>query len=620
MKILHTASLTNFFKRLTFIIICCLSLIACEERMTSSIVEPERLHFESVFAINGNGTVTLGWTPLDIALAKVSDGGHDSSFDGPGTPVEILIYRSDEKDFPAYNGTLYKSLPPGATQFIDSGLTNEGMYYYRVVPVGEFPGEIRRLGEASNVITGRPYDYSTITHINYAEHIQPIFTSSCAVSGCHVGSSDIHIGHFSKPAHEGSTQFSLKSWEDIMRGGDHGAVVIPFKSTKSHLVFHINTDSLIAPVTTPHMPLPGFNLPESQFQTIFRWINEGAYNEAGAVAFSTYPRGKVLVTNQAEDLVSVIDIATGLVSRYIQAGAPNVFAQPPQAPHNVTVDKSRGVYYVNLVSAGKVIKYNLSTNEKIGELSGIASPTQIALSKSGDTAFVAQFAPGRNAIRLFNTNTMTLLDSISSLNFERPHGVQVTPDGKELWVTGNSTDNIMVVDLQDYSTSLIQLNNQPPGAGFELLPYQTTMTSDNKYVYVSCQKSNEVLVVDRTTKEVTKRITVGQWPLILDITPDNQFVYVANRNSNDVSVIRTSDNTVTATISNVGPQPHGIDITADGQYAYVSCENVISLIPPHHPTSGSKDPGFVTIIRLNTNTIIKQIEVGAFAAGVAVVE
>lgn len=590
---------------------------ACENTADNIVIEPERLEAEAVFAINGNGIVTLGWMPLGPGLFKSAHGELPS---GTGTPAAIEVHRSDDHDFTPYRGTLYATLPPEANRFADTALTNGAMYYYRILPVAEFPGGLRRYGIPSGVLVGRPYDYGTVGAIDYAEHIQPIFTSGCAVSGCHTGEDDdAHVGHF-KPSEHAGPQFSLRSWEDLMRGSSHGAVVVPYRPLKSHLVFHLNTDTLVAPVSTPHMPLPGSVLPDDQLQTLIRWVSEGAYNEVGAVALSAYPEGRVMITNQGEDLVCIVDIAALLVSRYIQAGAANVFAEPPHAPHNMTVDKVRGVYYVNLVGAGRILKFRLADNALLGQVSGITSPTQIALSPGGDTGYVAQFARQRNAIRLFDTQSMTLLDSISSLNFERPHGIQISPDGRELWATGNSSDNLLVVNLADQSTELVQLNNQPPGSGFQLLPYQTVMTSDDRYVYVSCQQSNDVRVVDRATRSVVKSIPVGQWPLILAISPDNRFVYSANRNSNDVSVIRTSDNTVVATIPNVGPQPHGIDITANGRYAYVSCENVISLIPPHHPTSGSRRPGFLAVIDLQTNIVVKQIEVGAFASGVVVVE
>jgi YVTN family beta-propeller protein len=604
---------------LHLLLLTALSLAGCSDESVTIIEYQPPLTVQSLFAINYPDSVLLGWTPIQGTMTKLTDG---SPTPENGSAVEILIHRSRSNNFLPSSTTLYAVLSPTATRFVDTNIVQGEYYYYRLVPVAELPNHSRRTGEPSNIAVGRPYDYSTITTISFSEHIQPIFNSGCAGNGCHVNTfHDKRL--FTKINDHNKEPFSLRTWEEMFKGGPHGAVLIPYKASKSHLVFHVNTDTLIAPVSTPQMPLPGFNLPPAQVQTLIRWINEGAANDVGAIAFSTYPKGKVLATNQSEDLVSIIDISTNLVARYIQAGVPNVSAQPPEAPHNLTVDEANGVYYVNLVQGGKVLKFRLSDNVKIGEVSGFLSPTQIALSVTGDTGFVAQFSAGTTSIRLFNTRTMTLLEQISSPFLNKPHGIELTPDKRELWVTGNFSDNLMIVNMQDFSTSLLPLvpnDSLPPGTGNRLEAYQTVMTSNNKYVYVTCRKSNEVRVVDRDSMCVVKIIPVGQMPLIPAITPDNQFVYVPNRNSNDVSVIRTSDNTLSATIANVGPQPHGIAITNDGKYAYVSCENVSSPIPPHHPTVGSKTPGFISVIDLTTNTVIRRIEVGGFAAGIAIVQ
>ena len=52
------------------------------------------------------------------------------------------------------------------------------------------------------------------------------------------------------------------------------------------------------------------------------------------------------------------------------------------------------------------------------------------------------------------------------------------------------------------------------------------------------------------------------------------------------------------------------------KYAIVSCENLDLSQEPHHPTTGTKKIGIVSIIDLTTNQIIKQFEVRNFAAGV----
>ncbi len=601
---------------------------------TTSVVETEsRLSVYGLFAINGDNSVTLGWTvPLPPILAKTPHGAHPDGADpdDAGNPQSIDIHRSDDPDFVTSNATLIASVDAALNRYTDTTILNGDVYYYRVVPVGVLAGGVRKFGNASAVATGQPYDYSAVTTINYTEHVGRILTSGCAVSGCHVGTGGVGYeddhgqakqllrGISDHPELPG--QFSMKTWQDLMKGGSHGAVVVSYKPSKSHVIFHVNDDTLFAPVSLPHMPLPGFQLPQDQVDILYRWVAEGCPNDEGAIAFSTFPEGRVLITNQAEDLVAVIDRASNLVGRYIRAGAENVFVAPPEAPHNVTIDEARGVYYVNLIGSGKVLKYRLDTNELIDQVGGIISPTQVALSPTGDTAYVAQFASGVNAIKILRTEPLQIIGEVSAANVDKPHGIQVTPDGRELWVTGNLSDNIMVVDLSDFSTTLIQLNNQPPGQGGVLLPYQMVMTTDNQKVYITNQRGNTVTVVDRVSYEVVKSIPVGLNPLIPSITPNGRSIIVPNRNSNDLSVIDTQVDSVTRTIANVGPQPHGSAVTPDGRFAYISCENVTALVPPHHPTTGSKNPGFFSIIDLSNMTVLETFETGAFAAGVAITD
>ena len=594
----------KLFSSAVSVLLALLAMQSCKDAGTQ-VSDSRSFRIENLAAINGNGRVTLYWS------GAIN-----------GTAVEVEVHRGSEQTFTPSPYTRITTLPASVSTFMDSSVGNGKRYYYRVVPIEIIAGRVRVAGISEASTMARPFDYSLVTRISFSEHIQPVFQSGCAVHGCHVGGSPDKFGQrlsLEKAAHD--EKFSLRAWADIFTGGDHGAIVVPFNARKSQLVFHTNIDSSLAPISTPHMPpFAGANIPADQLQLIMRWIDEGAQDDDGNIALSTYPQGKVLITNQAEDLVTVVDIASNLVARYIQAGVANVFTQPPHAPHNVTVDAARGYYYVNLVASGEVLKYRLSDNVRVGEVSGLISPTQVALSGSGDTAYVAQFASGVNSIRILNTRTMQIIGQISSTYVDKPHGVQITPDGRELWITGNLSDNILVVNLQDNSTSLIQLDGQAPGIGGNLLPYQTVMTSDNRFVYVSCQRSNEVRVISRASMSVVKSIPVGVFPLIPAISPDDRFVYVPNRNSNSLSVISTLTDSVVATIANVGPQPHGVAITRDGRFAYVSCENVVASVPPHHPTSGSKTPGYVSMIDLQTNTVIKQFEVGAFASGIAIVQ
>ncbi len=606
------------------------SIISCNLDTTTVVQTESRLTIASLFAINDADRVTLGWTPphppfIFKAAAHDHPGGGDPG--DAGTPARVLIYRGDHAEFTLSRATLLGTVPGDVNRYVDTTVRNGEIHYYRAVPVGITESGVEKMGAPTEAAVGQPYDYSAVTAIRYSEHVDRIFASSCAVGGCHVGSGTNHGDDGHPDANLKATtdiasagQFSLKNWQDLMKGGSHGSVVVAYKPTKSHLLFHINNDTTLAPVSTPHMPLPGFQLPADQVRLISRWIAGGCQDDQGSIPFSNYPGGRVLVTVQAEDLVAVIDRGSNLIGRYVRAGAENVFTTAPEAPHNVTIDEARGWYYVNLIGAGKVLKYRLDTNEKIDEVGGIISPTQVALSSTGDTAYVAQFAAGVNAVKIIRTNPMQVIGEIAAGNVDKPHGVQITPDGRELWVTGNLSDNILVADFTDFSTRLIQLNNQPPGQGGVLLPYQTVMTADNQKVYVTCQRGNVVVVVDRRTDEVVKTIPVGLNPLIPAITPDSRYVLVPNRNSDDLSVIDTQTDSVSMTIANIGPQPHGSAVTPDGRLAYISCENVSAAVPPHHPTAGSRVPGYFTVVDLATMSVTRRYELGAFAAGVAITD
>jgi YVTN family beta-propeller protein len=157
------------------------------------------------------------------------------------------------------------------------------------------------------------------------------------------------------------------------------------------------------------------------------------------------------------------------------------------------------------------------------------------------------------------------------------------------------------------------------------MPYQIAVRGDDRFVFatlsgaIDSAGNGAVSVFERAGEVFTFRglIPVGRSPLQCEVTRNGRFLYVCNRGSGTVSVIDTDTRTVSAVIDSVGPQPHGIDITEDDALVFVSCENVAGE-PPHHPLTGSTAPGFLTMIDAATNTVVRRIEVGGFAAGVCV--
>jgi YVTN family beta-propeller protein len=286
-----------------------------------------------------------------------------------------------------------------------------------------------------------------------------------------------------------------------------------------------------------------------------------------------------------------------------------------------------------MIVANEIWKFRVRDDAFVAKmhLGDRAAPAQVVISKDGATGYVSNFdLTGTNrSVQVFDTRTMQAIRRITDQRIWASHGVQLTPDGKELWTSNQQSDNMAVIDTETQSViamvkvdpSVPDLPVSPPRFG----PYQLVFSPDGKRAYVPCRFSNEVRVFDVQTRQLVTAVRVGVNPLIPDITPDGKFVYVPNRGtgnpvSRSVSVIRTADNVEIMKIDHVGVEPHAVAITKDGRYTYVSCENLSSPDPPHHPTSGGRAPGVVAVIDTRTNTVVKRIEVGAFAAGIAIAE
>lgn len=450
-----------------------------------------------------------------------------------------------------------------------------------------------------------PADTETIV---YSKHIQPIFSNGCAGSGCHLGNDNF-------------AGLKLDTWEHVMEGGtDYGAEVIPYNAAKSHLFQHINADSTVAPIATPRMPLGRDPLPANQIATIKRWIEEGARNDAGEVALAAEGRARVYVTCQADDYVAAIDLSTERLMRYVGVGTVNGGA--PESPHNIVLSPDGRYFYVNLIVAGFVEKYDAHTFAKLGTVRVGASPAQVAVTHDGSTLYVSNFDLTLNQRYIVRVDaaTMAVTDTIFDVG-AAPHGVTLSPDETHVYTTNALGDEVAEIDTKTLEvTRRIPIVPDAPlgsGAKAKFEPYQSEITPDGRFLWLTCRAGGEVRVVDLTAGRVVDSITVGATPLILKTTPNGKELWVPNRSANTVSVIDMTSRAVVATITGIETQPHAVAFTADGRTAFVSCENTTGN--QHHPTSGaSRVPGKVYVVDVVTRTVRRTIEVGAFAAGIAV--
>ena len=112
-----------------------------------------------------------------------------------------------------------------------------------------------------------------------------------------------------------------------------------------------------------------------------------------------------------------------------------------------------------------------------------------------------------------------------------------------------------------------------------LSPIEMALSVDGHSLYVVCQDSDELRVVDITSNKVTAIVPVGRSPRGIALSPDGSGIYVTNATDDTVSVVDATTLKVTRALS-AGFEPAGVVIDRGGKTLYVAnrLSNDISVI------------------------------------------
>jgi YVTN family beta-propeller protein len=102
-----------------------------------------------------------------------------------------------------------------------------------------------------------------------------------------------------------------------------------------------------------------------------------------------------------------------------------------------------------------------------------------------------------------------------------------------------------------------------------LSPIEMAFSPDGHSLYVVCQDSDEVRVVDPASAKVIGSIHVGHVPRGIALSPDGRRLYVTNASSDSVSVIDTFAREVVQTLP-TGFEPAGVVLDKSGAILYVA--------------------------------------------------
>ncbi|HVJ06767.1 MAG TPA: beta-propeller fold lactonase family protein [Acidisarcina sp.] len=112
-----------------------------------------------------------------------------------------------------------------------------------------------------------------------------------------------------------------------------------------------------------------------------------------------------------------------------------------------------------------------------------------------------------------------------------------------------------------------------------LNPGEMAFSPDGRYLYVVCERSDELRILEVSSGKVTARIPVGHVPRNLTLSHDGKQIYVVNSWEDTLSVVDLATQSVVRTIS-TGAEPYSAVLDRSGSTLYVAnrVSNDISVI------------------------------------------
>lgn len=197
-------------------------------------------------------------------------------------------------------------------------------------------------------------------------------------------------------------------------------------------------------------------------------------------------------------------------------------------------------------------------------------PFAVAVNPAGTKAYVVN--SGDDTLSIINIDPATGVGTVSSTTIPLPHlaeavDVVFTGDGKEALVTDYATRQLTVIDAL---TDTVAQELAVTGEA-----WGTAISPDGTRAYVANSDGTGVSVVNFVNGVGTVSgtdLATGNGPVDVAFDPVGHQALVTNRNPGTVSVIDSQTNTVTQTLT-VGSDADGVAYSPDGTKAYVANHN-----------------------------------------------
>ena len=290
-------------------------------------------------------------------------------------------------------------------------------------------------------------------------------------------------------------------------------------------------------------------------------------------------------------------------------------------PHGIAVSPDKNYLYVAVGHGqpdGSVWKLKTGTDQVVKYTTLGLFPATTDISKDGEFVYVANanfhgdMVP--SSISVVATDAMVEVKRITTCTM--PHGSRLNPDGTKHYSACMMDDLLAEIDTQKFEVSRYFMLGVGKEKGMEGAPHgQMKMneltcvptwaqpSNDGSEVYVACNKSNDIVVVDVGSWKMTRRFPAGNGVYNLAMTKDGRLI-ATNKRGQSVSIFDPKTGKELAKLPTKRKVVHGAAVTPDNRYAFISVEGV------------GAEPGTVEVIDLGAMKTVATIDLPPQAAGI----
>jgi YVTN family beta-propeller protein len=218
------------------------------------------------------------------------------------------------------------------------------------------------------------------------------------------------------------------------------------------------------------------------------------------------PDGKyVAVPIRDGDSVEIVDVAKQEIVKSL----------PIKEPHNALNTGSNRYIYVSSMGANEIDLIDLEKMDFSAHIPVGGRPRPYVVSSDGKTMYVA--VADLHGFVIVDIDAQKVLERVAisaqhttlrKLQYETPdtltHGLALTPDGSELWVSSLLDDSMYIYDVKAKKIT----GKVSTGEG----PNWIVFSPDGKYACISNTDTDDVSIIDVKARREVTRVKVGKVP------------------------------------------------------------------------------------------------------------